>query len=105
MARNLFSATLSKSPLDFSSSSFGLTKTFNINDGLSKLLIDGLLKCGQVDRSTGHIFDYDNQFIASEKYDFRYSYKKAFGYFPGIAQIQFFTTLFLTPFRNYWKTL
>ena len=65
----------------------GKSYKFNINDRLSKLLIDGLLKCGQIDRSTGHIFDYDNQFIATEKYDSRYSYKKAFGYFPGIAQI------------------
>lgn len=32
-------------------------------------------------------FDYDNQFIETEKYDATYSYKKANGYLPGIAQI------------------
>ena len=48
--------------------------------------MDGLLECGQVDRKTKHTFDYDNQFIPTEKQDSRYSYKKAFGYFPGIAQ-------------------
>jgi hypothetical protein len=33
------------------------------------------------------VFDYDNQFIPAEKYDDAVSYKKAFCYFLGIAQI------------------
>lgn len=65
----------------------GKSYKFNINGRLDRLLIDGLLKCGQVRAGGGHTFDYDNQFIPTEKYDSKYSYKKAFGYFPGIAQV------------------
>ena len=46
-----------------------------------------MLECGQIDEAAKHMFDYDNQFIPTEKYDSKYSYKKAFGYFPGIAQV------------------
>jgi len=60
---------------------------FSINAGLSGLLLDGMLECGQIDEAIIHTFDYDNQFIPTEKYDSKYSYKKAFGYFPGIAQV------------------
>ncbi len=65
----------------------GRSYKFNINSRLDKLLIDGLIKTEQVDTNISHTFDYDNQFIATEKYDSKYSYKKAFGYFPGIAQV------------------
>ena len=65
----------------------GKSYRFNINGRLDKLLVDGLLKCGQVKAGGTHTFDYDNQFIPTEKYDSKYSYKKAFGYFPGIAQV------------------
>lgn len=60
---------------------------FNINSRLNGMLLDGLIQCGQVNPQKKHIFDYDNQFIATEKKDARYSYKGAFGYFPGIAQV------------------
>ena len=53
---------------------------FSINAGLSGLLLDGMQECGQIDEATIHTFDYDNQFIPTEKYDSKYSYKKAFGY-------------------------
>ena len=65
----------------------GKSYKFNINGRLDKLLIDGLLACGLVKSGGGHTFDYDNQFIPTEKHDAKYSYKKAFGYFPGIAQV------------------
>ena len=35
----------------------------------------------------GYIFDYDNQFIPTDKYDSKRSYKHADGYFPRIASI------------------
>ncbi len=31
--------------------------------------------------------DFDHQFIPTEKHDATYSYKKAFGYFPGVASV------------------
>ena len=65
----------------------GKTYQFNINDRLNNLLLKGLLQLGMVDKKQPVVFDYDNQFIETEKYDATYSYKKAFGYFPGIAQI------------------
>lgn len=60
---------------------------FNTGEVLAGLLMDGLLKCGQVGTGSKHVFDYDNQFIPTEKQDSKYSYKKALGYFPGIAQV------------------
>jgi len=63
------------------------TYQFNINQSLCKMLLDGLLKSGQVTADEAHVFDYENQFIPTEKRDAKFSYKKAFGYFPGIAQI------------------
>ena len=71
----------------FVESEEGKRYKFNINEGLAGLLMDGLLKCGQVGTGSKHVFDYDNQFVPTEKQDSKYSYKKAFGYFPGIAQV------------------
>lgn len=65
----------------------GVKYKFSINDSLRRLLLDGMLECGQVDKGAKHTFDYDNQFIPTEKYDSKYSYKKTLGYFPGIAQV------------------
>lgn len=65
----------------------GKTYQFNINNRLNGLLLKSLLQLGVVNKEQPVTFDYDNQFIANEKYDATYSYKKANGYFPGIAQI------------------
>jgi len=61
---------------------------FNINMKLNELMISLLVSCKQLtpdDQS--YTFDYDNQFIPTDKYDSKRSYKKADGYFPGIATI------------------
>ena len=55
---------------------------FSLNAGLSGLLLDGMLECGQMDVAVKHTFDYDNQFIPTEKYDSKYSYKKPSGTSP-----------------------
>ena len=70
-----------------SRSESGIEYKFNYNPALTDLAVKGLIQCRQVDPDTAHVFDYDNQFIPTEKYDAKFSYKKAFGYFPGIAQI------------------
>lgn len=61
---------------------------FNINMDMNKLMVK-LLKASKQLSSKGdnYIFDYDNQFIATGKLDSKRSYKKADGYFPGIASI------------------
>ncbi len=61
---------------------------FNINIEMNRLMIKLLLQTGQLSSAhEGYVFDYDNQFIPTEKYDSKRSYKKADGYFPGIASI------------------
>ena len=72
---------------EFQAVESGKTYQFNINDRLNDLLLKSLLGLGMVEKDAPVIFDYDNQFIPTEKYDATYSYKKANGYFPGIAQI------------------
>ena len=54
---------------------------------LEDLRTDISNRLGMVEKDVPVIFDYDNQFIPTEKYDATYSYKKANGYFPGIAQL------------------
>jgi hypothetical protein len=45
-----------------------------------------LFTTGQLNpKKRDYIFDYDNQFIPTGKHDSKRSYKKADGYFPGIA--------------------
>lgn len=60
---------------------------FNINTKLNKLNIKSLLLTGQLQKGTLYDFDYDNQIIATEKYDTKYTYKHNKGYFPGVATI------------------
>lgn len=61
---------------------------FNINMDMNHLLVNLLVKTKQLlTGSNNCIFDYDNQFIPTDKYDSKRSYKKADGYFPGIASI------------------
>lgn len=73
--------------LDFSRSESGIDYKFNYNPALTQLAVKGLVQCGQLDTNAKHVFDYDNQLIPTEKYDATFSYKKVFGYFPGIAQV------------------
>lgn len=69
-------------------SATGTNHEFNINMDMNKLMVRLLVEMGQlVPQKEGYIFDYDNQFIPTEKYDSKRSYKKADGYFPGIASI------------------
>lgn len=60
----------------------GAKYQFSINQGLCGMLLDGMLKTGQVTEGEEHVFDYDNQFIPAEKYDAKYSYKGLSDIFP-----------------------
>lgn len=60
---------------------------FSNNAVLNKLNMSILLKTKQLDKNKSYDLDFDNQFIACEKYDAKKGYKKEKGYFPGIATI------------------
>lgn len=65
----------------------GIKHEFNINTKLNKLLLKATVKTGLLDKHTGYTLDYDNQVIATEKYDAKKTYKKCDGYQPGVASI------------------
>lgn len=68
-------------------SSSGVKHEFNINIKLNKLLLKTTVKTGLLNKHTGYTLDYDNQVIATEKYDAKKTYKKCDGYQPGVASI------------------
>lgn len=51
------------------------------------LLIKALLATGQLKSGQEYDFDFDHQFIETEKYDAKTTYKKFLGYSPGVAVI------------------
>ncbi len=65
----------------------GVAHEFNINIKLNDLLIKSLRKTNQLDKVNGYTVDYDNQVIATEKYDAKKTYKKCNGYQSGVATI------------------
>lgn len=60
---------------------------FNINLLLNSLLVKTLKHTGQLTSKQSYTLDYDNQVIATEKYDAKKTYKKCNGYQSGIASI------------------
>ena len=56
-------------------------------DKMNNLLLDMLMTTGQLKEGMEVTLDFDHEFIPAEKYDALYSYKKARGYFPGVATI------------------
>lgn len=62
---------------------------FNINPKLNTLNIKSLILTGQLQEGVyyDYDFDYDNQIIATEKYDAKLTYKHTKGYCPGVATI------------------
>ena len=62
---------------------------FSINDKLNVLNIKLLKKTGQVKgKKAPLVLDYDNTLIFTQKSDARMTYKKAFGYAPGVGIIE-----------------
>lgn len=60
---------------------------FSKNERLNELNLAILLLTNQLKKGNSYDLDFDNQFIACEKYDSKKSYKMKNGYFPGIATI------------------
>lgn len=62
---------------------------FSINDKLNELNIKLLKKTGQIkNKETLVVLDYDNTLIFTQKSDAKMTYKKAFGYAPGVGIIE-----------------
>ena len=65
----------------------GKNYDFNTADTLNTLLLNCLLATGQLKEGGEYDVDFDHQFIETEKYDEKPTYKKFLGYRPGVAVI------------------
>ena len=65
----------------------GKSYDFNTADTLNILLLNCLLATGQLKEGGEYDVDFDHQFIETEKYDAKPTYKKFLGYRPGVAVI------------------
>ena len=65
----------------------GKNYDFNTADTLNTLLLNCMFASGQLKEGEMYDVDFDHQFIETEKYDARPTYKKFFGYRPGVAVI------------------
>ncbi|NOQ26592.1 MAG: hypothetical protein GQ564_14635 [Bacteroidales bacterium] len=69
-------------------SSIHIEQEFNMNENMNKLLVKLLIQCKLLNtKENSNIFDCNNQFIPTDKYDSKRCYKKADGYFQEIASI------------------
>ena len=65
----------------------GKTYDFNTADNLNTLLLNCLFATGQLKEGEMYDVDFDHQFIETEKYDAKPTYKKFLGYRPGVAVV------------------
>ena len=65
----------------------GKSYDFNTAAKLNSLLVKVLMNTGQLVSGESYDLDFDHQFIETEKYDAKMTYKKSKGYSPGVAVI------------------
>jgi len=65
----------------------GKSYDFNTATKLNRLLVKVLMNTGQLVAGESYDLDFDHQFIETEKYDAKMTYKKFTGYSPGVAVI------------------
>ena len=63
----------------------GRSYDFNTATKLNGLLVKILVSTGQLVAGNSYGLDFDHQFIETEKYDAKITYKKFTGYSPGVA--------------------
>jgi hypothetical protein len=63
----------------------GKSYDFNTATKLNRLLVKVLLSTGQLMAGASYDLDFDHQFIETEKYDAKMTYKKFTGYSPGVV--------------------
>ncbi|MBQ5493919.1 MAG: IS1380 family transposase [Prevotella sp.] len=68
-------------------SDIGKNYDFNTAPKLNSLLVKALTSTGQLVAGESYDMDFDHQFIETEKYDAKMTYKKFTGYSPGVAVI------------------
>ena len=68
-------------------SDMGKNYDFNTADTLNTLLLNCMFAYGQLKEGEMYDVDFDHQFIETEEYDAKPTYKKFFGYRPGVAVI------------------
>ena len=71
----------------YTSLAYGKSYDFNTADKMNELLIKLLLPTGGLCSGQEYDLDFDHQFIQTEKYDAKRTYKKFLGYSPGVAVI------------------
>ena len=65
----------------------GKSYDFNTADPMNKLLVKSLMATEELRRGQSYYLDFDHQFIETEKYDTKRTYKKFIGYSLGVAVI------------------
>ena len=65
----------------------GKTYDFNTADRLNTLLVNALVSTGELKEMEEYDVDFDHQFLETEKYDAKPTYKKFLGYRPGVYVI------------------
>ena len=65
----------------------GKSYDFNTAPKLNSLLVKALTSTGQLVAGESYDMDFDHQFVETEKYDAKMTYKKFTGYSPGVAVI------------------
>lgn len=60
---------------------------FNTADRLNDVLVESLLATGQLKAGENYDFDFDHEFLETEKHDAKRTYKKFLGYSPGVGVI------------------
>ena len=65
----------------------GKNYDFNTADTLNTLLLNCMFASSQLKEGEMYDVDFDHQFIETEKYDAKLTYKKFFSYRPGVAVI------------------
>ncbi|MCQ2077452.1 MAG: IS1380 family transposase [Bacteroidaceae bacterium] len=65
----------------------GKTYDFNTADKLNTLLVNALISTGELNEAEAYDVDFDHQFLETEKYDAKPTYKKFLGYRPGVYVI------------------
>lgn len=78
---------LTVSNITYTSPVSGKSYDFNTSDKMNELLVKSLISTGELRKGQKDDLDFDHQFIATEKYDAKPTYKKFTGYSPGIAVI------------------
>ena len=73
--------------ITYSSPDSGKSYDFNTADTMNELLVKSLIATGELCQEQGYDLDFDHQFIETEKYDAKRTYKKFTGYSPGVAVI------------------